>query len=409
MLASLMIALQLAATPSAEPRTFRLSGDRPAEGEIAVEPDRPYSPGSYGHEPGNRLDTTLFSVAVPEGNWRVTLILGDPRRAAETTVKAESRRLMLDKVRTRAGQQVTRSFVVNVRDAHLPPPETNAPGGSEVRLKSREVDSYTWDDRLTLEFLGTPAVQSVRIEPVDVPTLYLIGDSTVTDQGAEPAASWGQMLTAFLDDRVAVANHAESGETLKSFLTGLRLDKALSRMKVGDFLFIQFGHNDQKQQWPQTYAAADSTYPAYLTAYIAEARRRGATPVLVTSPERRNYDAEGRIKPSLAGYPDAVRRVAAEEKVPLVDLNRASVAIYEALGEDRAERAFNDGGKDRAHHNNYGAWLLARAVAEGARQAVPALAPHITAERFDPARPPLPGAVRIVPSGAVSDVRPAGN
>lgn len=399
----MIVALAMLLAGPVMPVTYRLDDAPPREGEVRVDRDRPYHDG-YGYEPeGGRR----FSVALPEGNWRVTMTLGD-RRTATTTVKAEARRLMLDRVVTRAGQRVTRSFVVNTRTAMLAPPPANAPGGTMVRLKPREAGSPTWDDRLTLELLGDAAVDTVRIEPADVPTLYLVGDSTVTDQPSEPAASWGQMLPAFLNGQVAVANHAESGETLKSFLTELRLDKVLATLRKGDWLFIQFGHNDQKGQWPQTYVEAGTTYRAYLKAYIAEARRRGATPVLVTSPERRNFDAAGRIKPSLGDYPAAVRAVAAEEGVAVIDLNAASIAIYEALGPTVSPQAFNDGGKDRTHHNNYGAWLLARAVAEGIRT-LPGMAAHVTAARFDPARPPLPAAVAIVPSAARSDVRPDGN
>jgi lysophospholipase L1-like esterase len=364
----------------------------------------------YGVEPGGGDAEFLFSIAAAEGNHRVTVTFGDPRRGGVTTMKAESRRLMADAVRTRPGATLTRSFIVNVRNAQLAPPPANAPGGVTVRLKSREQRSYTWDDKLTLEFLGTPAVSSVAVTPAEVPTIYLAGDSTVTDQRAEPAASWGQMLPAFLTPDIAVANHAESGETLKSFIAELRLDKALSRMRKGDWLLIQFGHNDQKRQWPQTYADPVFTYRAYLKAYIAEARARGAHPVLMTSPERRTFK-DGRIESTLAEYVAAMKRVAAEERVPLIDLNAASAAIYEALGPERAPLAFNDGGKDKTHHNNYGAWLLARAVAEGMRTATPELARHLVPDLapFDPARPPLPEQVTIAPSLAQSDVRPAGS
>ncbi|RHW17456.1 rhamnogalacturonan acetylesterase [Sphingomonas gilva] len=363
----------------------------------------------YGVEPAGGKEGFLFSVAAAEGNYRITVTFGDPRQNGVTTVKAESRRLMGEAVRTAAGETATRSFVVNVRDARLAPPPDNAPGGTAVRLKPGEQKSFTWDDKLTLEFLGAPAVRSVTIAPADVPTIYLVGDSTVTDQRAEPAASWGQMLPAFLAPDIAVANHAESGETMKSFITAHRLDKVLSRMRAGDWLLIQFGHNDQKRGWPQTYADPRFAYPAYLKAFIAEARARGATPVLVTSPERRTFDGHGRIESTLADYVAAVKRVAAEEKVPLIDLNAASVAIYQALGPERAPLAFNDGGKDRTHHNNYGAWLLARAVAEGMRGT--ALARHLAPglSRFDPARPPAPEQVPIAPSLARSDARPAGN
>ncbi|HUD94812.1 rhamnogalacturonan acetylesterase [Sphingobium sp.] len=400
MLPSLLLIMAAAAAP--ETRTFDLSTASPLRQQV-------YRPGGHGMEPGGTPSDYLFSVALPEGNYRVTVRLGDTRAAGDTTVKAEARRLMLRNVATRRGQFVERSFLVNIRTPALPPPPANAPGGQRVRLTPRDAQEYTWDDKLTLEFLGKPQVTSVTIAPVEAPTLYLAGDSTVTDQFAEPAASWGQMLPALLDERIAVANHAKSGATLKSFLTDLRFDKLLSGMKAGDWLFIQFGHNDQKKEWPQTYVDADVTYPAYLRSYIAEARRRGAHPVLVTSPERRNFDAQGKIKDTLGSYAAAVRKVAAQEGVPLVDLNADSRAIYEALGPEIAPTAFNEGGADKTHHNNYGAWLLANAVAERIRAQIPELAPHVTMPAFVPAKPPTASAVTIVPSLIHSDQRPAGS
>ena len=359
-------------------------------------------------EPGR----TSFSAPVAEGNYLVTLTFGGGAKASRTTVKAEGRRLMLEEVATRPRRTETRSFVVNVRNAALAAPPENAPGGTRVRLKPREIGSPTWDDRLSLEFLGAaPAVRSVTIAPVDVPTIYLTGDSTVTDQLAEPAASWGQMLTRFFRPDVAVANHAESGETLKSFITELRLDKALSRMKQGDWLLIQFGHNDQKKGWPQTFVDAGTTYRAYLRAYIAEARLRGATPILVTSPERRNFDESGRILPSHGAYPDAVRAVAREEKVGLIDLTAMTTAFYEALGPERAPLAFNDGGKDKTHHNNYGAYEIARMVASAVPAADPRLAAHLLAEArgYDPSRPAPPESFNLPASIARTNLRPDGN
>ena len=368
-----------------------------------------YQAGGHGMEPGGAADDYLFSVALPPGNYRVTVRLGDSARAGDTTVKAEARRLMLRNVATRPGQFVERSFIVNIRTPALAPPPETAPGGTQVTLSPRDRAEYTWDDKLTLEFLGQPRVAGVAIAPADVPTLYLAGDSTVTDQFAEPAASWGQMLPALLDDGVAVANHAKSGATMKSFSTDLRMAKLFSDMKAGDWLFIQFGHNDQKRQWPQTYVDPQVTYPAWLRVYIAEARRRGAHPVLVTSPERRNFDADGRIQDTLGAYADAMRQVARADHVPLIDLHADSRALYEALGPAVAPTAFNDGGRDRTHHNNYGAWLLASAVAQRIRTILPALAPHVTAPAFDPRHPPSAAQVGIVPSLIHSDQRPAGS
>ena len=367
----------------------------------------------YGFEPATSAGhPNRFSMKLPDGNYRVTVRFGDRKAASHNTVKAEARRLMVEDVSTRRGQFVERTFVVNVRTPELAAPPENAPGGSAVRLKSREQNSATWDNKLTLEFLGSAhKVSALTIQPADVPTIYLAGDSTVTDQPTEPAASWGQMLPRFFSADVAVANHAESGETLKSFLTELRLDKVLSTLRAGDWLLIQFGHNDQKAQWPQTYVEAATTYRSYLRAYIAEAKRRGATPILITSPERRNFDSTGHIVESHGDYPEAVRAVAREDHIALIDLHRMSKAFYEALGEQRAPLAFNDEGRDRTHHNNYGAYELARMVVEGIRSADPKLAAHLAkdVQPFDPRRPDAPEKFGLAASGERSSVRPDGN
>lgn len=387
---------------------FDLSPVASEPGRVAVTPQQAYSSGQYGYEPGASKDGFLFSVAVPEGVYRVTIRFGgtEPGR---TTVKAEARRLVARDVVTPANAAVTRSFLVHVRSPALPPPPANAPGASAVSLSDQEAQSLTWDDKLTLEFLGRPRVAAIDIEPVESPVIYLAGDSTVTDQPAEPVASWGQMLPALLTPDIAVANYAHSGETLKSFISELRLAKILSTLKPGDWLFVQFGHNDQKAQWPQTYADPQTTYPAYLRVFIAEARRRGAHPVLVTSPERRNF-RDGRIVDSLGDYPEAVRRVAREEGVPLIDLNDSSRRIYEALGPDGSVALFNDGGADRTHHNNAGAWLLARAVAAQIAQEIPELTDHVAPEarRFIPA-PAMMDETEIIASDAYTRQRPRGD
>jgi lysophospholipase L1-like esterase len=319
--------------------------------------------------------------------------LGDALAPSRTTVKAEARRLMLEDIFTAKGKFTTRSFVVNVRTPALPQPPPNAPGSSAVRLNPHEIGSMTWDNKLTLEFIGATAkVATLSVEPADVPTIYLTGDSTVTDQSQAHSASWGQMLPRFFGPDIAVANHAESGETLKSFLTSLRFDKVLSSLRAGDWLMIQFGHNDQKAQWPQTYVEAATTYRAYLSAYIAEARRRGAIPLLITSPERRNFDSVGHISNSHRDYPDAMRALAREQAVALIDLNAMSRTFYEALGPERAALAFADDGRDLTHHNSYGAYELARMVVAGIRRTEPKLAAYLAADsvEFDPARPDPP-------------------
>ncbi|MBW8893254.1 MAG: rhamnogalacturonan acetylesterase [Burkholderiales bacterium] len=412
------LAVAPAASWAAEPVTpmqswaFDFDGDKPALGCVRVTRDAAYDPAiGHGFEPSPPGGPFLFSLAVPEGDYRVTVELGG-KAASDTTVKAESRRLMAERIVARAGKTATAEFVVNVRTAALKAPPTNAPGGVRVLLNPREVGAYDWDDKLTLEFCGSaPAVRRLRVEPVTMPVVYLAGDSTVTDQRFEPGASWGQMLPRFFKPDVSVANHAESGETLKSFLFEHRLDKLLSRIKPGDWLLIQFGHNDQKIQWPQTYVEAATTYRDYLKAYVGEARRRGAKPVLVTSMHRRKFDAAGKIVNTHGDYPEAVRAVGRETGVPVIDLLDMSAALYEALGPDNAWKAFADGGKDATHHNNYGAYVLAECVVNGVRAQVPDLAAHLIdgLPPFDPAHPPSPDSFVLAPSAAHSTEAPRGN
>ena len=345
----------------------------------------------FGFEPGT---ANRFSVRIPEGSYAVTLRFADQRKRKWVNVLAEQRRLMLENLPV--GKATEHTVVVNVRMPELAALPANATGGTRVALKPREIGSLSWDDKLTIEIQGDAALRSMHIAPVEFPTLYLAGDSTVTDQAVAPSASWGQMLPRFFRSDIVIANHAESGETLKSFVTELRLDKLLSTLKRGDWVMIQFGHNDQKVQWPQTYAEAATTYRSWLRTYIAEVRRRGATPLLVTSPERRNFNANGKIEPTLADYAAAVRAVAKEESVALIDLNPLSVRFYEALGPAVSPRAFADEGRDKTHHNEYGAHALARMIIEALRSADPrftaGLETHLAADagQFDPSHPGLP-------------------
>lgn len=350
-----------------------------------------------------------FSVDLPEGNYDVTVTLGDAKGTSATTVKAESRRLMLENVQTGAGQFERRTFTVNVRR-----PEFGGPDGSakHVKLKAREKTYLHWDDRLTLEFAGPkPCVCGLEIAPApSAVTVYIAGDSTVTDQPNEPYNSWGQMLPRFFKPGVAVANHAESGESLRSSLGAGRFDKIWSAIRPGDYLLVQFGHNDQKDKTPG--AGAQTTYAAFLEQVVAEARRRGATPVLVTPVSRRSFGDSGKaatIVSNLGEFPDAVRRVAAEQKVPLVDLNAMSRTFYEAMGPEKSKAAFAPG--DNTHHDNYGSYELAKCVVEGLRTAVPDLAAKLADDvpRFDPTHPDAVEAFAVPASATRPTAKPDGN
>jgi len=295
----------------------------------------------------------VISVAVPEGNYRVTVELGDAQRASSTTVKSENRRLMLEDVQTSPGEYVTRSFLANV---HTP----KISADRAVRLKPREIGIRRWDDRLTLEFSGThPAVRSVDVVPAnDVTTIYLAGDSTVTDQVEEPWAGWGQVLPRFFKpNRVVVSNHAESGESLSSFVGERRMEKLLTTIRPGDHVFIQFGHNDMKQSGPD--AGANKNYARLLGEFVATARKHGATPVFVTPMNRLTFDEKGKLTASLGDYLDAMRRVAREQDVLLIDLNARSRELYESLGPEKTRELF----VDETHSNEAGAEIFARYIA----------------------------------------------
>jgi lysophospholipase L1-like esterase len=345
-----------------------------------------------------------FSIRVPEeGNYRVTVTLGDRKVATVTTIKAELRRLMVEQVKTRPGKFVKRTFLVNTRTPQIP-------GGGEVRLKDREKTSeaWAWDDRITLEFTNThPAVSSIEIEKADVPTLYIAGDSTSTDQGREPYNSWGQMLPRFFRPQIAVANHGESGESLRGFVAERRLDKLMSVIRPGDWLLIQMGHNDQKETGEGV--GAFTTYKESLKQFIAQARDKGATPLLVTPMHRMTFDANGKIANSLGDYPEAVRQTGAEEKVAVIDLNAMSKLFYEALGPADAVKAFADG--DTTHHSNYGSYELARCIVQGIRDGKLGLAKYLVEDvtAFDPAHPDPPAGFAIPAEPRITVQKPYGH
>jgi len=321
-----------------------------------------------------RLDAQTpfyFSVRVPDGNYRVTVTLGSRKRAAVTTVRAESRRLFVENVATKKGEQKVVSFVVHKHSPQIDEKRS-------MRLKKRELTKLNFDDRLTLEINGdAPACAAVSIERDDsVPTLFLCGNSTVVDQDSEPWASWGQMITRWFGPEVAIANFAESGETASTFIAANRLAKALSMMKAGDYLIAEFGHNDQKQRGPGM--GAYYNFATALKTFIDETRARGATPIFVTPTQRRSFK-DGRIQETHADYPEAMEWVARRENVPLIDLHSMTRDFYEALGEEQSKRAFvhypagsfpgqTADFKDNTHFNPYGAYELAKCVIEGMRQ-----------------------------------------
>lgn len=335
----------------------------------------------------------FFKIDLPEGRYKITVTLGNSEAATATTVKAESRRLMLENIHTEKGEVITKTFVVDLRT-----PRIN--DTLELRRKPREMTYLNWDNSLTLEFNGPkPCVSSIVIESANgLRAIFLAGDSTVTDQENEPWASWGQMFPRFLKPEIAVCNYAESGETLKAFRRANRLAKIISVMKPGDYLFIEFGHNDQKPGG--NHVDPFTTYQEQIRFYMNEARKKGGIPVLVTSTARRAFDENGKIKKTLLEYPDAMRQLAKEENVALIDLNAMTKVLYETLGVENSTHAFvhypanTFPGQDKAladntHFNPYGAYELAKCVVQSILDQKLELAQYVVDDfgSFDPAKP----------------------
>jgi lysophospholipase L1-like esterase len=343
-------------------------------------------------------DGFRYAEALPEGNYRVTVTLGHPDLASRTTIRSENRRLMAENIVTRAGQTAVCEFLVNIRTPRLSP-------GNTMKLNSREWSDAadaaltpTWDDSLTLTFAGENiAIRSIDVAPAgdDVLQVFLIGDSTVTDGGG----SWGSTLPRWLTMPVVVANHAESGQTMKMFRFSRRWDKMILQVRPGDYVFMQFGHNDSKAsghdamwpeqdeagEWAVTHSDAATDYVWMLATNAVEIRRRGGIPVIVSPMTRIDRQTGRENNRSLGDYPAACRRAAELAGCAFIDLNTMSVELMNALPPDAVRACYTDA----THSTPYGGYLFSRCIVEGIRRAVPDLARYLTddAGTFDPARP----------------------
>ena len=200
-------------------------------------------------------------------------------------------------------------------------------------------------------------------------TVHYIGDSTVARNNIHsyPQTGMSQGLGLYLKEAVTVRSYAKNGRSTKSFLDEGRFAAVEQAMKPGDFLFIQFGHNDEKDD-PARHTDPDTTFPQNLLLFIRAARERGAKPVLVTPIARRLFDSAGNFRPGSHGaYPDAVRRLAEAENVALVDLTAATESFLEQLGDEPSKPLFM-WPKDNTHLKPEGAVKMAGLLAEGLRQ-----------------------------------------
>ncbi|MBR2881976.1 MAG: rhamnogalacturonan acetylesterase [Prevotella sp.] len=314
-----------------------------------------------------------FSVNVPDGNYKGRVEIGSKKKAGNTTVRAEGRRLMVENIETKKGKFETFEFVVNKRSPQID-------DKMRVRIKDREKGYLNWDNKLTLEINGSaPAIKSIHIErDNECPTIYLCGNSTVVDQNNEPWASWGQMIPRWFDGGIAISNHAESGLTAGSFLASNRLDKILSTLKPGDYVVCEFGHNDEKEKGPGS--GAWYHYTRNLKIFIDRVRKAGGELIFCTPTQRRRFDdSQTKLVNTHGDFPAAMKAVAERENVPLIDLHKQTTILFEALGFENSKKAlvhypantFPNQAKalaDNTHFNNYGAYQVAKIVVMGMKQ-----------------------------------------
>ncbi|MFC7878146.1 GDSL-type esterase/lipase family protein [Isoptericola sp. NPDC057391] len=328
-----------------------------------------------------RVGDTELVIDLPDGDYTVGVVAGDPEAATDIAITVEQ----MAKV-----------------------PATEKPAGEFLET---EFDVALVDGQLNLDFAGAAAnLAAITVTPQAPreagaePTVFVTGDSTVqtyTDYWA-PQAGWGQMLDRFLSDGVTVDNHAIGGRSSKNFISQGRLDEVLRQIRPGDYLYVQFGHNDNSYGVDDRYAAP-ADYRNYLRTYVDGARQRGATPILVTPVSRRSFDASGHANVSFPQYVEQARALAEETGTPLVDLSASSRAYLDEIGPEAAKSVFlwvpagvyparPDGTQDDTHFQAYGAIQMARLVAQDtARLDVPLADEVIQAEP--------PAEVPAVPTG----------
>lgn len=224
--------------------------------------------------------------------------------------------------------------------------------------------------------------------PKPPPTIFMIGDSTMADKPlapAQPERGWGQLLPLYFKDAVSIENHAVNGRSSKSFRDEGRWEPVLNRIKPGDYVIIQFGHNDEKKQDPTRYTEPFGSFKENLERYVREAREKGGIPILATPIVRRTFDSEGKLEDTHGQYPAAVRRVAAEQHVPLLELERRSAELVQRLGPEFSKKIYMwyepgefktlpDGRSDNTHFNAYGACRVCDLAVDEIKTSVPALA-----------------------------------
>lgn len=218
---------------------------------------------------------------------------------------------------------------------------------------------------------------------------WLIGDSTMANKEvkAYPETGWGMPFAYFFDSTVTIDNRAKNGRSTKSFLEEGLWKPVVENLQEGDYVFIQFGHNDEVKEKIGRYTTVEE-FKQNLERYISETRNKKAIPVLLTPVARRTFDSLGHIKESHRLYSAAVREVAKQNRVPLIDLDQRSMTLLESFGPDNSRLLFMhlqpgehpnypEGRKDDTHFNELGARKMAQLVLADIKIKLPALAERI--------------------------------
>lgn len=352
---------------------------------------------------------------IPDGNYHVIIVVGSSTEKGHTVIRGESRRLFFNAIETKKGEFKKVSFSINKRNTLISDNE-------KIKIKERERNKLNWDNHLTLEFSGlNPKVSEIEVRPVtDVITIFLCGNSTVVDQDNEPWASWGQIIPAYFNEQVSFANYAESGESANTFVAALRFKKIMSVIKPGDYVFIEFGHNDQKQT-----GEGKGPYLHYyntLLQMVTETSEKGGFPVLLTPTQRRSFNHEGKIIDTHGEYPKAMRALATDLKVPIIDLHSETRVLYEALGVENSKRAFVHypantfinqpmALEDNTHFNAYGANLIAKCVIQGIIKLNLPIKQHLRKgyKRWSPSKPDSYNTFKWFPVPYIDIEKPEGN
>jgi lysophospholipase L1-like esterase len=234
------------------------------------------------------------------------------------------------------------------------------------------------------------------------PAIFMVGDSTMSIKPLsppQPERGWGQMLPLYFRPEVKISDVAMNGRSSKSFRDEGRWDPVLKELRRGDYVIIQFGHNDEKQQDPKRYTEPFGSFKQNLERYVREVRQKHGNPVLATPVARRAFTNQNELRDTHGDYARAVRQVAAEQKVPLLDLQRDTTALLQELGPERSKKMFMwfepgeyasipDGRKDDTHFNAYGA----SRVCDLAVEEMKTVAPELAAWLISPARESGPSA-----------------